>query len=56
MIPQIIVTVWLTVKWIGTIRSLGTDGTKDTFTSTVAATVNIAIPVVALYYGNFWSI
>ena len=56
MIPQIIVAIWLTLAWVVNVNRLGTDGTKDTLTSLLVATFHIGILVVALYYGNFWSV
>lgn len=56
MLPQILVVIWLTLAWVVNVNRLGTNGTKDTLTSMIAATFHIAIVAVALYYGNFWSI
>ena len=56
MIPQIIVTIWLTTTWIFFVRKMGIKDAHDVFTSVIAATIQISIIVVALYYGGFWAV
>lgn len=55
MIPQIIATIWLTTTFIFFVRKMGITDARDVFISVIAATIQITIIVVALYYGGFWT-
>lgn len=55
MIPQIIVTAWLTFMGVHLAETYKKEGNK-TPDAVAGATLVIAIVVVALYFGNFWSV
>ena len=56
MLPQIIVTIWLTVTWLIIAVVLDIERCFDMATVVVLSTIYVAIAAVALHFGGFWSI
>jgi len=54
MLPQIIVTVWLTITWVFITRELTEEA--DFVPAVIAALVHISVLVIALAYGGFWNV
>lgn len=54
MIPQIIVTAWLTITWLVIAEQIAITLHWDNVDARILALIFVAIVVVALYFGNFW--